>query len=71
MQERHVGFFQPAASLAVIAAWTGRNHIRPDMSTLQMLGKHVVKGQVGGVASAILAGIIIPAEDLATGQLDL
>lgn len=65
-----MGFFQPATSLAVIAGWTGRNHIRPDMFTIQMLGKHVVNSQGGGVAPAILAGIIIPAEDLATGQLD-
>src|SRR4029079_15830498 len=33
-------------------------------------GQDVVEGQVGGLAAAVLAGVAVPGEDLATGQLE-
>jgi hypothetical protein len=49
---------------------TGSNDIRPFVLATQVAWDDVVDGQVGGMAAAVLAGEIIPAEHFPAGQLD-
>lgn len=54
----------------MIASPAGGHHIRPDMRAAQVPRHDMVNRQIWHLSPAILAGIIIPAEDFATGQLD-
>jgi hypothetical protein len=71
LEQGHLGFFQRASAFAMIAGGAGGNHIRPGVGATQMLGHHVVDGEIVRAPPAVLAGIIIAAEDLAAGKPDL
>jgi hypothetical protein len=60
--------FHPSAAFAVVAVWTGRHYIGPDVLSTEMARHDVVHGQAAFTLSAILAGIIIAAEHLAACQ---
>jgi len=59
---------QGAASFAVITVWTGCHQIIPFVFTPQPPGNDVVDCQIGYTCSAVLAGVVISAQDLALGQ---
>lgn len=67
----HSGAFHHAPALAVVAAPAGSHQILPAMFTTQAAGNHVVQGQVVAAITAILAGVIVPPEDLLLVQLDV
>jgi hypothetical protein len=67
----HVSLFRSPAALAMVARWAGGNHIRPDMFSAQMPGSYVIHSQADVPFPAILTGIIIAAENLTPGQLDM
>lgn len=67
----HVDLFHPAAALAVVAMRAGRNNVRPDVLSTQVPGCDMIDGQVTLVLPAVLAGIIVPAENLPPCQFDV
>ncbi len=71
MEEMHVRLFESSAAFVVIAGGTGRHNVRPDMLTAQMSGDDVVYGQASVLTPAVLAGIIVPAENFAARQFDV
>lgn len=71
MQQVHVHFPQLSAAFMMVAARAGSHYIGPDVLAAQVLGKHMVHGQFAVVPSTVLACVVIPAEDLPAGQLDL
>ena len=65
VHQDHVRLLQPSSPLVMVALRAGRNHVRPGVLAAQVTRQDVVKGQVSGVVSAVLAGEFIPAEYLA------
>lgn len=68
MQQIHVDFVKITASLAVIAGRAGGHHICPYVLSALVPGLYMVQGKVAVLSSAVLAGIIIPPENLPSGQ---
>ena len=60
-----------SAAFTVVAARAGGHYIGPDVLPAQVLGQDMVHGQFAGVPPTVLAGVVIPAEDLPAGQFDL
>jgi hypothetical protein len=63
VQQGHMNLTQFTPTLAMITARAGCHHIRPDVFPAQMPRQDVIQGQIPGVAAAILAGIMVTAED--------
>lgn len=64
----HVGFFGPLPTFPPVAGRASRYQIVPRMRPTLATGNHVVDGQEAHLAAAILAGVIVTAEDLSFGQ---
>lgn len=64
----HVGFFEQAAALAVVARRAGRNDVDPIVFAAQVAGNNMINGQVICTPAAVLAGVIIAPEHLAAGE---
>jgi len=70
VQEFHAGFSERSPTLVMIAGRTGSYHIVPHMFAAHVARGDVVDGQGGGAPTAVLAGGMVAAEDLAPGKLD-
>jgi hypothetical protein len=64
MQQAHLDLLQRAPSFAVIAGGTGSYEIFPGMQPAQPARDHVIDGEESEFLAAILAGELIPAQDL-------
>jgi hypothetical protein len=71
VQQGHLGFPQLPSTFAMVAGWTRSNHICPHMFATQVFGPNMVNGQIAGMSSAVLAGILITAKDFPAGQFNL
>ena len=69
-EQPHLNLLQSAPTLTMVAGWTSRHYIIPDMLASHMARDNVINGHKRGMLPTILAGVIIPAQDLALGQLD-
>lgn len=69
-RQGHVGVFQPATSLKMIAGRAGRNDVRPGMCSTQVTGQDMVNRQIVHPPPAVLTGIIITAKYFAPGEFD-
>ncbi len=69
--QSHPRFLKRQAAFAVIAGWAGSHNIRPHVGATHVTRQNVVDGEVGGLLSAVLAGIVVAAEDLAAGEADV
>ena len=58
------------ASFAVIASWAGCNQVAPLMSAALAAGDDMVNCHVRHFLATVLAGVIIPPQDLTLAQLD-
>ena len=58
------------ASFAVIASWAGGNQVAPFMPAALAAGDDVVNCHVRNLLTAVLAGVIIPSQDLTLAQFD-
>ena len=58
------------AALAMIACPAGRDNVVPHVKTAPRARDDVIDRQVGNLAIAILAGVIVTNEDFTPGQLD-
>ena len=67
-RQAHPRLIKTLSTLAVIAGPTGTYQVVPDVATAKMAGKHMVQGQFPTSQAAVLAGVVITDEDLATGQ---
>jgi len=70
-RELHPRLAQSLATLAVVAGLARADEILPGVRAIARLRHDVIDRQVTALQSAILAGIPIADEDLATGQLHL
>ena len=68
-KQYHMRLIKFASTLVVVASRAGSNHIFPYMFASQVLRENMIQGKVKNTLSAVLAGIIIPAEDLPAGKL--
>jgi len=64
-------FLYPASAFAVIAVRAGCNHVRPDVLAAHVTGRHMIYRQVAFTLAAVLAGIIVAAENFAARQFDV
>lgn len=65
-----MGLVGRLAAFAVVAGRTSCYQVIPGVRSALVARHDVVDGQFGGLGAAILAGVIITAEDLCLGQLD-
>src|SRR3990172_213213 len=70
VQQAHVGLLDGSSTLAVVAVLAGGNQVSPSIFTPQMARNNMVDRQVDSSLTAILTNIVIPAQNLALGQLD-
>ena len=54
------------ATLAMVAGLAGGDEVLPGVAAAAMARDDVVEGKVVGLAAAVLAGVPVPGEDLAT-----
>jgi len=66
----HAGLFRRHAAFEMVAARTGCDEIVPVRFAAQVARDNVVDRQVVRLPAAVLAGVIIPAEDLLASQFD-
>jgi len=59
-----------APAFAVVAGRAGSDQVLPGMLAAQVTGDEVVDSQGQGMQTAVLAGVVVPAQDFALGQLD-
>lgn len=59
-----------ASTFAMVAGWAGCHQVVPGMFSTLAAWNDVIDRQVEGGFSAVLAGVIIPAQDLTFIQLD-
>ncbi len=64
MPEVHPGIFQSSPAFPMIARRAGGDNILPAMRSSQMAWNDVVNGQIDRVFATILAGVVIPPQDL-------
>lgn len=62
--EVHAGLFRCPVSLLGIAAATASDHVLPTGAATTAARKHVVERQVVGVNAAVLAGVVVTAEQV-------
>jgi hypothetical protein len=70
MQQVHVDFFQAATAFAVIAARARSHNVVPHVLAALVARLDMIDCKAAVAPAAVLAGIIIPAEDLPAGQFD-
>lgn len=70
MQKVHISLLDGAASFPVIARRAGSHQVFPGMSASQVTGFNMVYRQANAVNPAVLAGVVITAENFALGQAD-
>jgi hypothetical protein len=68
MGQMHMDFIHPAPSLTMVAAWARRHDIGPGVLPAEVPWNDVIHGQPTVAFATILAGIIITAKDLSSGQ---
>jgi len=66
----HTGLFWSLAALEVVTAWASCHDIFPAGLSPKSAWDHMVNRQIFGVPPAVLAGVIIPAENLFPGEFD-
>ena len=71
MQQVHVHFPQLSAAFMMVAARAGSHYVGPDVLAAQVLGGDMIHRQFAGMPATVLAGVVIPTENLPAGQLDL
>lgn len=69
-QELHSCFSKGLASLAMVATAAGTDDILPGVRTATGTRYDVVDGQIMGTDTAVLAGVVVAEEDLATTEFD-
>lgn len=67
-EERHAGLFRRPAALSVVAGLAGGDQVLPAMGTAAMARDDMVDSEVFGLFAAILAGVVVAQEQLATRQ---
>ena len=67
-QQAHLNLFQCPATLAVVAAWAGRNQVIPGVLPTQPSWNNVIDRQVGDALPAVLAGVVIASQDFPLGE---
>lgn len=67
----HVHLLHSSSTFAVITMWAGGDNVCPDVLSAKMTGHDMIHSQAAVSPAAVLAGIIVPAKDLAAGQLDV
>ncbi len=70
MQQAHLGLFDGAPTLAMIAMWAGGHQVVPGVLASQVAWDNVIDSQGSRVLTTILAGVVIASQDLALGELD-
>ena len=70
VQQVHAGLLGGAPTLVVVAGGAGGDQVLPGMLAAQVAGDEVIDGEGQGVLPAVLASVVIPAQDFAFGQLD-
>ena len=71
VKQMHMYFFCLSSAFAVIAVWTCRHHVRPNVLSAHMARDHMVYRQTTIAPAAVLAGIIVATKYFAPGQLDV
>lgn len=66
--KRHTSFLGRTVSLFDIAFETGGHHIVPGVHSATGARNYVIYGQVVPLIAAILADVIVPVQDIATGE---
>ena len=67
----HLCLLDGSPTFAMIAVRAGSDQVGPDMLATQVAGNDMVDCEIWNMLTAVLADVIIPAQDLAFGQLDL
>jgi hypothetical protein len=68
VEQAHVYFVQSSSAFAMVTTRAGRDHVRPNMLSTQVLGQDMIDRQGIIAASAVLAGIIIASKNFASSQ---
>lgn len=63
-----MGFIECAAALAMVTGRAGGHDIAPDMLAASMAGVDMIEGQFRYFPTTVLAGVIIPPENLPAGH---
>ncbi len=70
VEQMHLRLFKRATAFMMVAAWAGGNQVIPSVLSPQMARDDVIDRQGRSVFAAVLAGIVISAQDLTLGELD-
>lgn len=68
MKKVHMHLVQIMAAFVMVTGRAGSHHVRPGVLPSLVPGLYMVQGQVTVPAAAVLAGIIVAAKDLPTGE---
>ena len=69
LEKLHSSFRRSAPRLPPIAGFAAADHILPGVFTLAMTRDDMVQSQLLGLLPAVLAGVLVPAEDLYPSHL--
>lgn len=69
--QEHIGFFGGVAPFLAVAGGAGGHQIVPTVGAALMAGDNMINGEDVGFAAAILADVIVAAQDLFFGEGDV
>ncbi len=67
----HIGFFWGSTAFFVVAVNTGAHQVFPLVGAAARAGDNVVDGKRWACGAAVLAAVVVAAQDVFTRQLDL
>jgi len=67
----HLGLIDGATTFAMIAVRAGSHQVGPNMFPTQVARSDMIHGKIWNMLTAVLTGVVVPAQDLSFGQLHL